>query len=151
MFVRNFTVVDMPFARVEAQFLRGADRWLPGMASEASGHGNRLLSELGFKVGPRRLSRRIAVKVGTMLRSPGVTMLPLKWRAASADTLFPVLDGQIEIASLGPNVTQVGVSASYEPPMGWVGRLADRALLHRVAEVTIQDFVERVGEHVGKG
>lgn len=148
MFVRNFTVLDLPLARVESQFLKGADRWLPAMASEASGHGNRLLSELGFKLGPSRLSRRIAVQVGTMVRTPGVTMLPLRWRAASGETLFPTLDGQLEIAALGPHVTQVGLSATYEPPLGWAGKLADRALLHRVAEVTIQDFVERVGEHV---
>jgi hypothetical protein len=32
--------------------------------------------------------------------------------------------------------------------MGVVGRALDRALLHRVAEATIKDFLDRVGENV---
>ena len=32
--------------------------------------------------------------------------------------------------------------------MGAAGRALDRALLHRVAEATIKDFLDRVGERV---
>jgi hypothetical protein len=32
--------------------------------------------------------------------------------------------------------------------MGAVGRVIDRALLHRVAEATVKDFLEGVGEQV---
>jgi hypothetical protein len=33
--------------------------------------------------------------------------------------------------------------------MGVIGRALDRALLHRVAEATIKDFLDRVGERIG--
>jgi len=33
----------------------------------------------------------------------------------------------------------------YQPPLGVVGRTIDRVLLHRVAEATVKDFLDRVG------
>ena len=36
------------------------------------------------------------------------------------------------------------MSARYVPPLGAVGRAIDRALLFRVAEATIKDFLDRV-------
>ena len=41
--------------------------------------------------------------------------------------------------------TQLAISARYEPPFGAIGRLVDRAVLHRVAEATLKDFLDRVG------
>jgi hypothetical protein len=41
------------------------------------------------------------------------------------------------------------MSARYRPPLGAFGQALDRAMLHRVAEATIKDFLDRVGERVG--
>jgi uncharacterized membrane protein len=46
---------------------------------------------------------------------------------------------------LGEDRTQLAISASYRPPLGLLGRTADRVLLHRVAEATIKDFLDRIG------
>ena len=148
MFIRYYTVVERSFADTETEFLRGAERWMPNLAYKANGHGMQLLSELGFKVGDRRISRRIDIHLGEPLMGTGLTLVPLRWRASAKAALFPVLDGHIEIAAIGASVTQVGLSASYEPPLGLVGKLADRAVMHRIAEVTVKDFVERVGMHL---
>ena len=43
---------------------------------------------------------------------------------------------------------KLSVSARYRTPMGAVGRMLDRALLHRVAEATVKDFLDRVGERL---
>lgn len=128
--------------------MRGAENWMPDLAWKANGHGVRLLSELGFKVGERRIGKRIELDVGEPLRTPGLTLLPIRWRAATKAGLFPALDGQIEIAALGSTATQVGLSATYEPPLGLIGKIADRALLHRIAEVTVKDFVERISDQL---
>lgn len=45
---------------------------------------------------------------------------------------------------MGVATTQLGLSASYEPPLGLVGKIANRALLHRVAEITVKEFVEKI-------
>ena len=76
---------------------------------------------------------------------PSRLVLPLEWRPVLARNLLPKLEGDLEVASLGPNRTQVSLSARYRPPLGVVGQAVDRALLHRVAEATVKDFVDGVG------
>ena len=38
------------------------------------------------------------------------------------------------------------MSARYVPPLGAVGRAIDRAVLFRVAEATLKDFLDHVAE-----
>ena len=141
-------MVGRPYSELEAEFTAGGGRWLPAMAQRANGQGMKLLSELGFDVGKRRITRRIEIELGEPRRTEGVTVVPVYWRAASDSGLFPTLDGQFEIAKLGRTTTQIGISASYEPPMGLIGKIADRALMHRVAEATLRDFMERVRDRL---
>jgi hypothetical protein len=42
----------------------------------------------------------------------------------------------------------LGLSASYESPLGLVGQIADRTLLHRIAEVTVKDLLENVAKRI---
>jgi len=52
------------------------------------------------------------------------------------------------VAGIGASRTQLAISAQYDPPLGSVGRALDRALLHRVAEATLKDFLDRVAAAV---
>ncbi len=113
----------------------GAESWLPDMAKDANGDGEKLLSELGFDLGKRPIGRRIKVEIGAPKTTAGLMFLPIRWRAATEAGLFPTLEGQLEVAALGSARTQLGLSANYEPPLGLLGKIADRALFHRVAEV----------------
>jgi hypothetical protein len=76
------------------------------------------------------------------------TVLPVSWKATGPGGLFPSLEADIELAPMGETCTQLAVSARYSIPLGAVGRLADRALLHRVAEATIRDFVHRAASAI---
>jgi hypothetical protein len=58
--------------------------------------------------------------------------------------IFPMLDGDLELAPLGSERCRLTLSASYMPPFGDVGRALDRALLHRVAQSTVRSFLARV-------
>ena len=78
----------------------------------------------------------------------GLTFMPIKWRSATEEGLFPKLEGALEVATLGSARTQLAFSANYEPPLGLIGRIADRALFHRVAEATVNDFLKRIGERI---
>jgi hypothetical protein len=148
MLLRHFVVIARPVEEVEADLATGAQQWMPALAWKSNGHGQRLLSELGIEVGKRRVARRIEVELGALRPIGGVTMLPIRWKAASHAGLFPALDGQLEIAAIGKTTTQLGISASYEPPLGLLGKIADRALMHRVAEITVKDFLDRIGERL---
>jgi hypothetical protein len=120
---------------------------VPGLARDAEDRGERLLAEVGFALDrEHRLDKRVEIEFGEPYRIPSKTLLPMAWKPAGAEQLFPAMDADLEVAPLGPSRTQLSISARYRPPMGVVGRALDRALLHRVAEATIKDFLDRVGE-----
>ena len=146
MFARYFVDLDMPFGRAEASLLRAPREWLPDIAGAAGSEGDVLLAEVGFGPPHFRVSKRVAVSVGVPLRLPSKTLLPVTWRAAGVGSLFPEMEGDLEVAPFGPARSQLSMNARYHPPLGAVGAAADRALLHRVAEATIRGFVERVRE-----
>ena len=73
-------------------------------------------------------------------------MLPLRWTPTDAPGLFPALEADLEVAPLPPDRTQLAMSARYVPPLGPLGKAIDRAILYRVAEATLKDFLDRVGE-----
>jgi hypothetical protein len=74
-----------------------------------------------------------------------MTSLPLTWEPIGMEGLLPRLEADLEVGSLGGGRTQLAISARYRPPLGAVGRAVDRVLLHRVAEATVKDFLDRVG------
>ena len=148
MFLRSYVVVARRFAEIEAEMATGAENWMPDMAKDPNRGGEKLLSELGFNLGKRRIGRRIKVEIGAPKTTVGLMFLPIRWRAATDAGLFPTLEGELEVAALGRARTQLGLSANYQPPLGLIGKIADRALFHRVAEVTVNEFLERIGERL---
>ena len=66
--------------------------------------------------------------------------------ATATPGLIPEMEGDLEVAPLGPASSQLSISARYTPPLGAIGQAIDRALLHRVAEATLKDFLDRVAE-----
>jgi hypothetical protein len=149
MFIRYFLDLPVPFEALEPALLTEPEAWLPGLARDAESRGERLLAEVGFAVDEaHRLDKRVEVGFGEPYRIPTKTILPMTWRATGVEGLFPSLEADLEVAALGPNRTQLSISARYRPPMGALGRALDRALLHRVAEATAKDFLDRVGEAV---
>src|SRR4029077_18998254 len=75
-------------------------------------------------------------------------VIPMHWWAPGATRLFPHLDGDLEFAPLGATTSQITLMASYDPPLGFVGRRADVLLLHRIAEASIRSFLERVSRNL---
>lgn len=148
MFVRYYLDLPVPFDEAESALLEEPAEWVPGLLRDAEGRGQRLLAEVGFALETRRVEKEVEISVGTPYRIPSKTLLPMTWKATAAERLFPQLDADIEVAALGAKRTQLSISARYRPPMGVIGRALDRALLHRVAEATIKDFLDGVGESI---
>lgn len=143
MFARYYVELSSPPEDVEATLTRSPQTWLPVLAGAAHGHGDALLAQVGFG-DALRLDRTVAIDVGTPVRTASKTVIPITWTPLGAPSLFPALDADLEIAPLGDGTTQLAISARYEPPLGRVGRAIDRAVLHRVAEATVKDFLDRV-------
>src|SRR4029453_12737748 len=95
-----------------------------------------------------RLRRQVRIQLGEPVRFPSMTSLPLTWEPVGLEGVLPRLDANLELGSLGGDRTQLAISARYRPPLGAVGRAVDRVLLHRVAEATVKDFLDRVGKAI---
>jgi hypothetical protein len=149
MFVRYFAELGLPLEEVERAFLRSPEEWIPGLASDARARGELLLAEVGFGSPGLRLTKQVQIELGEPIRFPSRTVLPMTWRPATQEDLFPALDADVEVASLGPDRTQFSISARYLPPLGLFGRAIDRALMHRVAEATMKDFVDLAADALG--
>jgi hypothetical protein len=147
MFARYFVELPIPADDVERALSRDPHRWLPGLAEQANFKGDRLLAEVGVG-GPIRLHRKVIIELGPVVHATSKSFFPLRWTASGHPGLFPALDADIEVASLGADRAQLAMSARYVPPLGVVGRMIDRALLSRVAEATLKDFLDRVADAI---
>lgn len=143
MFLRAFVEIRIP-ASAAVQVLRHLPRALvESFAEEAMDHGHTVLAEVGVP-----LRKQVQIELGDPVELPSRTCLPLTWKATGAEVFFPALEGELEAAPLGKALTQIGLSARYKPPFGLLGTTLDRMFLHRVAEATVQDFVQRVASAI---
>jgi hypothetical protein len=148
MFVRYYLELPLPARQVDQAMLDAPADWLSMVAGEAQRRGDHLLTEVGVgPLGPR-LGRRVTVQIGQPVRFPSMTSLPLTWEPVGLEGVLPRLEANIELGSLGEDRTQLAISARYRPSLGVLGRTVDRVLLHRVAEATVKDFLDRVGRAI---
>src|SRR5205823_391448 len=143
MFIRYFLELERPFDEIEVTLLDDPGEWLPGIAVKTSALTDSLLAEVGFGIQHTRIEKRVLVTVHPPITFPTRLILPIEWRPASGQGLFPKLLADIEVAPLGTRRTHLSISARYDPPLGLVGRTLDRAMLHRIAELTVKDFLDR--------
>lgn len=125
---------------VEAALHEGPKRWLPGFRSA----GERQTAELAYSEAGGRIARRIDVDVGPVQRFAYGVTVHVSWRAAQRAELYPELDGHLRAEPSEPSGTTLRFDARYVPPAGRLGATVDRALMHRVAQSSIDDFVDRV-------
>ncbi len=148
MFLKSYTELRLDFATVRNAMLLRPPRWLDGLMDAAEEDGEHLLTEVGLSVGGHELRRRAWLEVGDPITSERVASLPFRMRVQDHERLFPALEGTLDAAWLGPGRTHLALSAQYEPPFGAIGKIVDRTLLHRVAEVVAQRFLGRAAQHL---
>jgi hypothetical protein len=148
MFIRYYIELSLPAAKVEQALVGSAGGWLSAMAGEAQARGDGLLGDVGLGPLGAQLRRPVRIQLGGPVRFPSMTSLPLTWEPIGLEGLLPRLDANLELGSLGGDRTQLAISARYRPPLGVVGRAVDRVLLHRVAEATLKDFLDRLGQAI---
>ena len=126
-------------------FIGGAD-WFARFATEAVEDSEALYFRVGPSWAGRQMTRKVRVTLGPPYNRGMAIVVPLSWGASSLSALFPVLDGEIEVASLDAEHCRLTLSASYAPPLGEIGRQLDQLLLHGVASSTALAFLDRVAD-----
>jgi hypothetical protein len=147
MFVRYFMDLDVPFADAEAALLADPSAWLPGLVEETDAEGVHRLTSVGFGIGVH-VRKRVEVEVDPPLRVPSRVVVPLRWTTGAEHSPLPSMEGDLELAPFGAGTSHLAMSGRYTPPYRAVGQALDRALLNRVAEATVRDFVQRVAEQI---
>jgi len=145
VFLQESVEVSRPFDEAQEHFV-GDGSWFAPLVRAAEEDGEALYFRAGPLWAGAQVSRKVRVTLGPPHDRGEAIVVPISWRATTLPGLFPVLDGDLEVAPLGPERCRVTLSASYVPPFGDVGQALDRALLHRVAISTARAFLDRVAD-----
>jgi hypothetical protein len=143
IFIEDFVDVGRSFDAVHDVFTGNSD-WLAPLASAAAQDGESLRMRIGPSWAAGLVTREVEVLLGPPRARDDTIFRSLAWRASGLKSLFPLLDGEIELAPIGLDSCRVSVSVVYTPPLGGLGARIDRALLHRVAASTVRSFISRV-------
>jgi hypothetical protein len=142
MFLRYYVELDLPTEQAKAALLDAPSSWLPTLADGAAERAEPLLAQVGVGPGGVHVAKRVTVRLGQPVQFPSRLSLPMTWEPGGR--LLPRLDADLELGTLGADRAQLALNGRYDPPLGTVGRTVDRLVLHRVAEATIKDFLDRV-------
>lgn len=150
IFVEDFIDVALPLEAIRGRCARPGV-WFTDLASAAEVDGETLRLQIGPTWGGGRVTREVEVVLGATRERGEACVVPIAWQASGMPGLFPVLEGDLELARLGSDRCRLTLSASYLPPLGDLGRSLDRALLHRVAQSTLRSFLARVAASLEDG
>ena len=148
VFVYYFVYVDRPFRKVEGDLLERFEE-LGAWASEAYRDGEDIRARMAVGKAPM-LAKEVSLHVGEPIRAHAHTTVPLMWDATGSPGLFPRMLADLIVAPLGSSRAQLTFRGSYDPPLGPVGEMLDRALLHRVAEASVKAFMDRIASALGE-
>jgi hypothetical protein len=89
-------------------------------------------------------AKEVELTVGSPTRNRGRVIVPLVWEATGPGAIFPTMEADLVLEPVGDGLVEVTLRGSYRPPLKGVGRLLDRALMHRLAEATAKSFLDRL-------
>lgn len=141
MFLSRQAEIDKPFEVVEQTLALGPNDWLSSTV-ESDGEPGEVRMMMGGTRGP--LSKEARLRVGGLHSRMNGATLPLRLEATGPSALFPRLDADLDITPLEDGRTRLTMRGSYAPPLGRVGEMADRMLLHRLAEKALQGLLDRI-------
>ena len=143
MFVHYFTYVPLHLGVVEHRLddLRDA---LEDWAGVAYREGEELRAKVGPSVAGHAKEVKLAIGTAEIHRTGLV--YPISWTVVGAQALFPKLTGELVLSHVGQEKTKLLLEATYQPPMGPLGRMVDRVVLGRFAESTVKNWVDQLAE-----
>lgn len=141
MFLQYFGHVFRPLSSIEPLLSDLAER-IASLAEGAFREGEQLRLRLGGARGV--IAKTVSVTVGEPVVGAAAVRVPLSWQATGPSSLFPTMQADLVFGRLGEELTQVKLEGTYEPPWGHVGRMLDKAALHRVVEMSVKNFVDQV-------
>lgn len=146
MFTGDEVALDVSFAVARARLVHlSRNDLLRSASQDAYGAGIAGLA----RVGALGLTKVVRVQVRQLADTDGSCGLAIRWEATGpGGGLFPTLDADIRLLPAGEQTTSLLLSGVYRPPLGSLGATLDRAALHRVADATIRNFLDRLAADI---
>ncbi len=145
MLVHYYREVAADFDEVLERLVQAGDRF-----DEWALAAHRRGESLQMRVGPGgAVTKKVVFSISEPALAGDSRVFSVAWHPVGAGSLFPSLDADIVVAPVGEGVTQLSFEGRYEAPIDGVGGdLLHRAIFHRVAQSTVRDFVDRVGDWI---
>lgn len=151
MFVKYYTHLEQSFPELAPAFT-AQDLPLNEWARDAYREGERLTARIGVGgTGAPLIAKTVELRLGNTVATVDRVALSISWTATGPTALFPQMDAELMIEPLGADLTQLTFQGSYTPPLGPPGRLLDRWMLHRVAEASVKNLVDRTAKALREG
>jgi hypothetical protein len=145
VFLRYFSELDQPATRVVDVILGRPPGWLTTHADESITAGLRIAGTLGLPLVMTRSLASESLQFGEPVWLPGATVIPIRWSGGAEDAgSRSRTEVELEVAAVGPSNSQLAINVRYEIPIDFAERRPDQALLHRVAEGAVRDFLDRL-------
>ena len=153
--LRVFDYVNQPFEPVREALLADARGIFSRATNVASARTQRIASALRLNVAGIEIGKEIEIEVCGSFENerpaPAAgheTHIELRWSAVGDATLFPTMTADLAIYPLSSRETQLDLTGSYEPPLGFLGGAIDALVGHRVAEACVHQFIVDVAEQL---
>jgi hypothetical protein len=146
-----YTYVKEPYDEVTEVLASSAPSLVRAATAQAAEHTRSVVTTLYVPVAGFAIGREVVVRLGPFVPESHLRVrLAIAWRPVRGASVFPALDGQLEVAalSLRPPLTQITLSGCYTPPLGPLGTLGDTVVGHRVAEAAAHRFVTELAERL---
>jgi hypothetical protein len=147
MLIRDFIEIPLPL-EVAVAGVGDPAVWARVLEAEVSPEERTLFARFGIDGMFSHHGKVVEVQVGAPRRQPRGTIFDVQWQPVDGSRWFPVMQADVTLASLGANHTHVEFNGSYDPPGGAPGRVADRLVLHHVAEHAVRLVLTRLVEQL---
>jgi hypothetical protein len=147
--VQVYDYVNQPYETVAAALRADPNAVFERATKTAAAQADTHRVELRAKLGMIDVAADVVVEIEelavpqTKFDLP-CTKLAIRWRAAHRSELFPAFAATLSIFPLTPTETQLELTGYYVPPLGVLGDVLDAVAMHRIAEVSVQNFVHDV-------
>ncbi|HEY6174585.1 MAG TPA: hypothetical protein VIX73_09090 [Kofleriaceae bacterium] len=151
--LRCFDYVNRPYAQVADALSAHASAIFERATHSAADRANDVGAELRVRIGAIEIAADIDIAIREVAgaRSPAnqpATQLDLVWKSQRRPGLFPEMTGSLLAYALAPRETQIEFAGTYDPPLGVLGDAIDAIALHRIAEESVQRFVNSVAAYL---
>ncbi len=144
VFVSDFVHISGELEVLARKLAYDHAAWLAPIAVETASAESR---EAKIRVGSNALiAKSVDVILAEPRMRPNMVVIPMTWSPTGASKLFPSLDADLELSSLGDGVCRLAITGRYKIPFGVIGEVANTAFMHRVAEDTIRRFLTQISE-----